>query len=153
MVELTDLSATFLDAAGLEPREALNTPGLSFHGRVPGRSLRRIVTGETSEPVRDIAFSVGRGMWSMVESIRWKLVRFTPDEVAGLPREELYDLDNDPGELCNRAGDPECREVLLDLRERMLRIYESTPPCQMSSAAQLQEPRARATPMEAVCSA
>jgi choline-sulfatase len=132
MVELTDVSATLLDAAGLDPQQALDTPGLSFHGRIPGRSLRGIVTGENSQSVRDCAFSTGEGMWSMVETTRWKLVRWVRDTVAGTPREELFDLENDPGELLDRSADPACREVVLDLRERLLRVLETTPPCQMT---------------------
>jgi hypothetical protein len=54
------------------------------------------------------------------------------DTVAGTPREELFDLENDPGELLDRSADPACREVVLDLRERLLRVLETTPPCQMT---------------------
>ena len=130
MVELTDVSATILDAAGLEPRAGLDTPGLAFHGRIPGRSVRPIVTGQSDAPVRDCAFSVGDGCWSMVETPRWKLVRWVEDAIAAEPREELFDLEGDPAEVHNRVDDPDCREVLLDLREKLLRIYESSPVCQ-----------------------
>jgi arylsulfatase A-like enzyme len=131
MVELTDLTATLLDAAGIEQAGALNSSILSFHGRLPGRSLRGVVTGASEAPVRDFAFSVGDGVWIMVESSRWKLVRWTRDAVAAAPREELFDLVADPAELVNRAGDPACRTILMEHRERMLRVLESTPPAQM----------------------
>lgn len=149
MVELTDLTATILDAAGLDPRESLDSPGLSFHGRIPGRSLRDIVTGADSTPVRDTAFSVGRGMWSMVETTRWKLVRSVADTVGGVPQEALYDLEADPDELVNLADDAACHDVLIDMRERMLRIYESTPPCQMFAQDDLSAPPA-ASPVQSI---
>lgn len=90
------------------------------------------VTGEDPRPVRHSAFSGSSGMWNMVETPRWKLVRHTVDAVAAAPREELFDLEADPAELVNRVDDPACREALLDLRERLLRVLETTPPCQMT---------------------
>jgi hypothetical protein len=66
----------------------------------------------------------------MVESASWKLVRWIDDAIASAPREELFDLVNDPSELRSRADDPACRDVLLEHREKLLRIYESSPVCQ-----------------------
>ena len=44
----------------------------------------------------------------------------------GLVRDALYDLVADPMETRNRIDDPEARDVLLELRERMLDWYMST---------------------------
>jgi N-sulfoglucosamine sulfohydrolase len=42
------------------------------------------------------------------------------------PREELYDLEADPGELTNLAGDPKHAPALADLRERLQRWQRET---------------------------
>jgi hypothetical protein len=43
-----------------------------------------------------------------------------PAELFGRrPAEELYDLQNDPDEVTNLADDPDYRDVLVDLRERL----------------------------------
>ncbi len=127
MTELTDLSSTLLDAAGLDQKESLNTPGLSFHGRLPGKSLKDIVTGTCDIPVRKYSFSVGQGAWSMIESEQWKYVRRVKDEIAGETVEELYDLRTDPSELINRINDPACTDIMAEHKEALLRIYESSP--------------------------
>lgn len=41
-------------------------------------------------------------------------------------KDELYDLVNDPGELNNLVDDPSSREILENLRERMLTWYQET---------------------------
>jgi arylsulfatase A-like enzyme len=40
--------------------------------------------------------------------------------------DELYDLRSDPGEQCNRIGDPALRGPLTELKERMLTWYQET---------------------------
>lgn len=40
--------------------------------------------------------------------------------------DELYDLQNDPGEQCNRIHDPALRPVLTELKDRLLRWYQET---------------------------
>ena len=42
------------------------------------------------------------------------------------PREELYDLERDPNEVNNVAGDAEYAEVLADLRQKTLAFRERT---------------------------
>jgi N-sulfoglucosamine sulfohydrolase len=42
------------------------------------------------------------------------------------PREELYDLEKDPNELHNVAGDPKYAEVLADLRKRLKSWQQAT---------------------------
>lgn len=119
LVELTDLTSTLLAAAGLEPGEALGGQKRSpFHDRVPGRSLLSIVRGESETAVRDDAFSEFSGVWTSIETERWKYVR----EQSGLAsaRERLFDLGVDPEELHNRAEDAACAPVLNDFRNRLL---------------------------------
>lgn len=44
----------------------------------------------------------------------------------GLPEEELYDLLFDPVERCNLAADPDCAEILGDMRGRLERWMQRT---------------------------
>ena len=50
----------------------------------------------------------------MVRAGGWKYTHYVDD----LP--ELYDLENDPGELENLAGRPDCREKEEELRRLLL---------------------------------
>lgn len=128
-VELTDLTATILDAAGIDPREALSRPRPGYHNRVPCRSLLPVVRGEV-EKVRDFAFSEGMGGWKMVQDAEWKYIRY-PRPEPGPAVEALYDRRNDPGENRNRAGDPELAEVLQKQCDRLDWVLENTPPAQL----------------------
>jgi choline-sulfatase len=128
-VELTDLTATMLDIAGVDPQEALSKPWPGFHATVPCRSLMPIVRGE-AERIRDVAFSECGGDWQMLKGDRWKYVRYLNTEIDGAPCEELYDLATDPNELNNRIADPDCAEIAGALRERRCRIIDATPAAQ-----------------------
>jgi arylsulfatase A-like enzyme len=128
-VELTDLTATILDAAGLDPRQSLSKDWPAFHDRVPCRSLLPIVRGET-EQVRDFAFSECNGEWQMIFDGRWKYVRCLRYEAPGAAREELYDLSEDPQELVDRSADPSCAAILARARDRRDWVMDSTPPAQ-----------------------
>ena len=128
-VELTDLTATLLDFAGLDPAEALSQPRPGFHDRVPCRSLLPVVR-DGAERIRDFAFSEGAPGWKMVQDERWKYVRY-PRAAPGPPVEALYDRAGDPGEQTNRAADPECAEPLERCRNRLDYVLESTPPAQL----------------------
>ncbi len=133
-IELTDLTATILDLAGLDPQQALRKNWPAFHDRVPCRSLLPVVRGEATS-VRDAAFAECNGQWQLLQSAGWKYIRY----LGGLggqppPREELYDLARDPGEQHDRAADPVCRDVLAELREARVRLLDATPPAQLGWA-------------------
>jgi hypothetical protein len=103
LVELTDITATLLDAAGLDPRAALcEQKSAPFHDRIPGRSLLPIILGDSSDSVRDDVFSEYGGVWSLIETGRWKYVRYQEGPAAG--REVLYDLKNDPRECLTEVN-------------------------------------------------
>ncbi len=128
-IELTDLTATMLDVAGLNPQEALSKPWPSFHDRVPCRSLMPLVRGEV-DCIRDFAFSECSSEWQMIQTPQWKYIRYlnrTPDDAV---REELYDVVRDPTEQQNRANDPECASLMMEMRERRTRVMDATPPAQ-----------------------
>ncbi len=93
-VELQDLCNTFLDYAGVEHRNGLDS-----------QSLRPILEGQ-SDRVRDLAVSelivprAGQSIFtfSVVTDGKWKLVLRSMG-----PKEQLFDLENDPFELSDLA--------------------------------------------------
>jgi arylsulfatase A-like enzyme len=92
-VSLLDLYPTLIDACGLPQRRELE-----------GRSLLPLV-GDPHAPWAEAAVAtVGRGTHS-VFARRWRYVRYFDGS------EELYDLQDDPREWFNRAGDGELAEI------------------------------------------
>jgi arylsulfatase len=137
-IEITDLTATILDAAGIDPVAALSKPWPAFHDRVPCRSLMPIVRGDARN-VRDMAFSECNNLWRMLQSAEWKYIRYLATPQGAPAREWLYNLKADPGEQTNRADDPSCGEVLGRFRDCMERLMDMTPPAQLGWAAYEQE--------------
>ncbi|MDP6354595.1 MAG: sulfatase-like hydrolase/transferase [Planctomycetota bacterium] len=109
-----DLAATFCDVAGVPIPKTFQ-----------GQSLIPVLRGET-DGGRDDIFSMYHGnqfgLFSqrMVRTRRWKYVWNATAE------DELYDLENDLGELQNLATDSAQSEVLADLRRRLIRWMEET---------------------------
>jgi arylsulfatase A-like enzyme len=109
-----DLMPTLLDLAGLPiptPMHGCSVAGSILEGAEPEGmdvlseiSLKVAVEGRAEE---SLAATI------MIRSGGWKLVRhrFFDDE--------LYDLDPDPGELTNLAGDPGHAETYVHLRQRI----------------------------------
>ena len=56
----------------------------------------------------------------MVRTVRWKYV-YNPHSV-----DELYHLQDDPGDLVNRVSDSTCREVLQEMKARLLGWNDAT---------------------------
>jgi arylsulfatase A-like enzyme len=103
-----DLAATFCQAAGAPIPESFQ-----------GQSLLPLLADPASGGRADIfcVYSGNQfGLYSqrMVRDARWKYVWNAADV------DELYDLQADPGELHNRAGDPGCAQELRRLRRRMV---------------------------------
>lgn len=137
-VELTDLTATILDVAGLKAADALGSAFPLFNDRVPGRSLLPIVRGEKSA-VRDFSFSECDGCWWCVQDASRKFIRWRLDD--GRLRHALYDLENDPGEQLDLAARPEWRGEVDRLREVLDTVLAGTPAIQLRWAnAYLQTP-------------
>jgi choline-sulfatase len=102
LVELIDVNPTICELAGLPAQE-----------RIDARSLVPILTGDESI-VRSDQFTVMRN-FECVRTSRYKLVQSHND----LP--ELYDLEEDPDEQLNRAGDPTYAEIERELNQRLHR--------------------------------
>jgi len=115
-----DLVPTLLDVLGVEAPE-----------RLPGKSLMPLLRGERPEDPEAIAvcewngsvqrmfskhaiFADVKDQWiRSVRTRRWKLNVHCGDV------SELYDLENDPGEMRNRINAPECGPVIDDLFSRL----------------------------------
>ena len=131
-VELTDLTATILDAAGLSPAEALSEGWPAYRNLIPCRSLLPALRDDA--PVREFSFSESGYHWQCVQSDTRKYVR-TPDfETPGAFREEFYDLANDPSECENLAGRPEELKALRRHRDYLDWVLATTPAAQSSWA-------------------
>ncbi len=108
LVQLIDIAPTILEAAGV-----------SVPGNWEARSLFPLLDGREAR-IRDKAYAElardhiqsGAEYMVMQRDERWKIVYY-----LGESRGELYDLESDPGELCNLWDAPEAR----DTRERLLR--------------------------------
>ena len=105
-----DLNATMLDA--------LQAPALS-HSH--GRSLLGLLQNEDPN-WEDVAFSeycLNEGHYHrMIRSGDWKLCYYHGQD------SQLFNLAEDPEELQNRAADPGCQDVLVDLTARVLEGWD-----------------------------
>ncbi len=120
-VELTDVTATILDVAGLDPGEAL-----SGGKAVPARSLLPMAKSPEAPAIREQAFA-GNAGWQMVQTARWKFVSRPRHAESVL----LLDRLNDPGEQTNLAGTPDTAGASAEMQQRLLQTLGSTPapPC------------------------
>lgn len=99
-----DLIPTLCDFAGIKPPDALL-----------GRSVRPLAEGRAAPDWRPYVVSETRG-GRMLCSGRYKYCIYE----TGLRREQLVDLEKDPGEMINLATDPTHRDVLLRHRQHLL---------------------------------
>ncbi len=101
-VRVMDLGTTLLDLAGLPaPEEESVSLAPLFDGEgLP--FLDAFAEGAPLRPMfpehRRVYFEGNRGKWRMLRTERWKLIQIPHPEGD---RFELYDLENDPGELEN----------------------------------------------------
>jgi arylsulfatase A-like enzyme len=121
MAEAIDVLPTLLEALGIDPAR--------FDHRLEGRSLLPLLHGAASEPWRDAVFSEAdyayrQARWTlgrrpdecrgtMVRTQRWKYV-----EWQGF-RPQLFDLQDDPGELQDLGASPPAA-VVREMRDRLL---------------------------------
>jgi len=114
-VELVDLAPTLLDYAGIQVPPALQ-----------GRSLRSRIAGDAA-PHRDSAYlefqhPYGGLAWRSVRTLAHSYFRKHDGE------ELLYDLERDPDERQNLAGDPAAADALHAMRDLLIsRSFDVAP--------------------------
>ena len=109
-VELRDILPTFLDAAEAPVSE----------DRVDGRSMLELLRGNTDGWREYIDLEHSRcywpeNQWTGLTDGRFKYIYYAPTG-----QQELFDLENDPGELHDLSGDPKQRDTLRLWRQRMV---------------------------------
>lgn len=128
LVSAIDLPPTLLDAAGIDPPATMH-----------GRSLLSLDPDGPDDVFVQISESqVGRA----IRTPRWKYSATAPaadgwhdPDAAAYVDDLLYDLDDDPYELHNLAGDPAYAEVTAALRERLVsRMVEAGEPAPVITA-------------------
>lgn len=110
-----DLVPTILDIAGQKPDVSL-----------PGRSLLPVVRGEKFEE-HEAVFSEWIMAGQMLSPIRMCRTRKWKFNWYQGHQDELYDLENDPGELVNLADDPKHADIVAAMRDRLRRHINDTP--------------------------
>lgn len=129
-VELTDITATILEAAGLDPRSALSKSWPAFNNLIPCVSLLPVLAGAESS-VRDYAFSECQHNWQCITSARYKYTKFLAyDDPDTGPNEQFFDLDNDPSESCNLILNTKFADAIDWHRRRLQYVLDQTPPIQ-----------------------
>ena len=126
-VEITDLTATILDIAGVDPAEALGVRWPAYGDIVPCRSLMPIVRGE-ADRVREFTFSECNNQWQMIQTDRWKYIRWLNYSDPDAPVESFFDLRADPDEVDNRIADAALAEAVGWCRRRLRFVLDRTPP-------------------------
>ncbi len=116
MAELIDIAATVLQSAGIEKPPFMEADSLLpvMEGKSPGKGL---ILSEYTEGDRS-----RKG--KCVRTARYKYNFWMPGS-----EEELYDMDTDPLETRNIAGDPAYAGILSDMRVKMIsRLTDSEKP-------------------------
>jgi arylsulfatase A-like enzyme len=105
MVMQTDWFRTLLDYIGLNNIKIDNSPG---------RSLAPLLKGDRLDNTFDAVFYEQEEMRA-IRTRRWAYFKYFPGSEKCKFADELYDLDFDPGEDNNVAGDPANAEVVAEL--------------------------------------
>lgn len=125
-----DIAQSILARAGLAPFNGMQGQNL---GKVmagdPSKHDGLVIEQQTARPYMGLSSSVR--VRTFLDR-RWRLTLW-----EGQPFGELYDLENDPGEIANLWDDPGARSIRKDLMERMAwKLFElqDTSPLQVGEA-------------------
>ncbi|MCI0841699.1 MAG: DUF4976 domain-containing protein [Chloroflexi bacterium] len=115
-VSLVDLTATILDMADV-PNEKRGLMDLDGESLLP--LMREETTASKDEAFTEhLAHGTDRAQ-AMIRQANWKLCY----SHGSLPDIELYDLEADPGEFENLAGDPKHSDIQARLLARIMEIW------------------------------
>ena len=92
--------------------------GVRAPGDLDGRDLSPIWKGEKTK-VRDAVFTSFRDLMKAVRDERWKLIRYPK-----IDHTQLFDLDGDPHERNNLAGDPSQKQRIAQLTALMQKLQQ-----------------------------
>lgn len=141
LVSNVDVFSTILEAIGVEIPE--NVQGKSFWPLLLGKEYaprEEIYTELTWHTLYDPMRSIRTKRYKYIRNFQsgWPILMGGPpaqrygaeiiEKFYGQPRpeEELYDLENDPWEMNNLAGESQCQDILKNLRERLMIFLEKT---------------------------
>lgn len=113
LIGTVNIFPTVLDYAGIP------VPGSSC---IAGTSLRPLIEGDAPGNWQDAIFMEQEETRS-IRTANWLLMkRFGPTSYGFV--DELYDLENDPGERDNRIDDPTCQAVREELESRISNYFD-----------------------------
>ena len=112
-VELRDVLATFLDAAGSEPARPIDGRSLLSLVKANGVGWREFIDLE-----HNICYSPDNH-WNALTDGKWKYIFHAKDG-----EEQLFDVGKDPHELNDLAGDPAHGSELRRWRSRLIAHFE-----------------------------
>ncbi len=105
--------------------------GVEAPGDLDGRDLSPIWRGE-KEKVREAAFTSFRDLMKAVRDERWKLIRYPK-----IDHTQLFDLENDPYERKNLAGEPAQKQRVEQLTALMRKLQKEAGDDHPLTAAEL----------------
>jgi choline-sulfatase len=111
-VSLIDLAPTFLDMAHAPQEERLPLDGRSLLGLLDGSDAQdwEAISEYHSQGAHTPCFMIRQGNYKYIY-------------IHGYPDRQLFDLEADPGEWNNLAGDPERHEVQERMEARILELF------------------------------
>lgn len=108
-VSLIDVGPTLLELAGASPLPDVS--GRSFAGFLSGDAS---IPDRTGEVFSEYIGLLGDQPACMVRRGPWKLNYYHEFQSC-----QLFNMDEDPGEMHDRAQDPDCLRIVTDLRDRI----------------------------------
>jgi arylsulfatase A-like enzyme len=153
LVCLTDLFATCADVLGDATPPATAEDSFSMLPHLlnqRGATVRESIVHHSIDGV----FAIRRGRWKLAlgpGSGGWAAPRDAAARKQGLPEQQLYDLEADPGEQHNVAAEhPEVVAALTELLKRIVESGRSTPGQALSNDAKIRVRKAPRQPADQV---